>query len=253
MAGKNKQGIMMDWKFAFRGLKAKYKSQRAEIHALLTGLRRDQIAVDVGANKGSYLWALSKAVPEGKVVAFEPQPVLAEYLRCACLKSRLKNVIIENAGCSKTAGMLPLAIPGNGISSPGASFERAVAERELCRFITVATVSLDDYFAGETRHIGAVKIDVEGHELSVLTGAKKLISQHKPTIVCECEQRHLTHGVVTDVIEFVQSLGYVAYFCEGMKLSPACQFIPSIHQKQNGERFWDAKDYYNNFVFYPLT
>lgn len=239
----------MDWKFAFRGLKAKYKSQRTEIHALLTGLRRDQIAIDVGANKGSYLWALSKAVPNGKVVAFEPQPILAEYLRRACIESGLKNVAIENAGCSLVAGMLPLAIPGNDISSPGASFERAVAEREACRFITVAAVSLDDYFAGESKQIGALKIDVEGHELSVLKGAKKIISHHKPTILCECEQRHLSDGVVTDMIELVQSMGYVAYFCEGMKLSPANQFIPSVHQKENGERFWDAKDYYNNFVF----
>lgn len=40
---------------------------------------------------------------------------------------------------------------------------------------------------------------------------------------------------------------------EGTKLTPVDRFIPSVHQKQNGERFWDARDYYNNFVFYPLA
>ena len=243
----------MDWRFAFRGLKAKYKSQRIEIYALTKELRRDHIAIDVGANKGSYLWALSKAVPDGKVVAFEPQPVLSEYLRQACAKSGLKNVIIENQGCSEKSGTLPLAIPGTGISSPGASFEQTVAAREPCRFITVSTVSIDDYFSGESRQIGALKIDVEGHELSVLKGAQGLITHHKPTIVCECEERHLTSGSVSDVIEYVQSMGYASFFCDGAELRPACQFIPSVHQRQNGERFWDAKDYYNNFVFRPLA
>ena len=204
-------------------------------------------------NKGSYVWALSKAVPDGRVIAFEPQLVLAEYLRTACRVSGLKNVIIETAGCSDIATALPLAIPGHGASSPGASFERAVAEREPCRFITVQTVVLDEYFAEESGHIGAIKIDVEGHELSVLRGAMNVINRHKPVIVCECEQRHLTHGVVTDVIRFVQAMGYDAYFCQGTKLTPVDRFVPSVHQKQNGKRFWDARDYYNNFVFYPLA
>ncbi len=243
----------MDWKFAFRGLKARYRSQRTEMRALIRDLRHDQIAVDVGANKGSYLWALSKAVPDGKVVAFEPQPVLAKYLKRACAESGLENVVIEAAGCSDVSGTLSLAIPGDGTSSPGASFEQAVAAREQCRFVTVPVVTLDDYFSRETRPVGALKIDVEGHELSVLKGAKELISHHKPTIVCECEERHLTSGSVSDVIEFVQSMGYATYFCEGSKLRPADQFIPSVHQRQSGERFWDAKDYYNNFVFRPLT
>lgn len=243
----------MDWRFAFRGLKARYKSQRTELRTLIEALSRDQIAIDVGANKGSYLWALSKAIPDGAVVAFEPQPVLAEYLRRSCLKSGLKNVVIEAAGCSEVSGQLSLAIPGDGTSSPGASFEPAVAAAQPCRFVSVPTVSLDSYFAGETRRIGALKIDVEGHELSVLKGAKDLISYHKPTIVCECEERHLTRGTVNDVIEWVQSMGYTAYFCEGATLRPASQFVASVHQKRRGERFWDAKDYYNNFVFRPVT
>lgn len=242
----------MDWKFAFRGLKAKYKSQRTEIYALIRDLHRDQIAIDAGANKGSYLWALSKAVPNGKVVAFEPQPLLAEYLKLACARSGLGNVVVEAAGCSDVSGTLPLAIPGRETSSPGASFEQAVSARESCRFVSVPVIILDDYFATETRKIGALKIDVEGHELSVLKGARELIRHHKPTIVCESEQRHMTNGSISDVIDFVRSLGYNAYFCEGKKLSPASQFNPSVHQRQSGERFWDAPDYFNNFVFCPI-
>ena len=47
-------------------------------------IRPGDVAVDVGANKGSYLRWLSRAAGPGKVVAFEPQPQLAAYLERAC-------------------------------------------------------------------------------------------------------------------------------------------------------------------------
>jgi FkbM family methyltransferase len=241
----------MQWRFLYRGLKTRYRDQRAELGALLAALSPEQIAVDVGANKGGYLWALSRAVPRGRVVAFEPQPVLADYLRQACRSAGLRNVVIEAAGVSARSGKLLLAVPGGGASSPGASFEPAVAERESCRTIEVATVSLDDYFADEKSKIGAIKIDVEGHELSVLKGAVRLIAAHRPTILCECEQRHLSEGSVGAVLDFVRAQNYDGFFIDRSRLRPLSEFDPAIHQKQDGERFWDAAHYCNNFIFKP--
>ena len=85
----------MKWRFIYRGLKARYRDQRLELRALTQTLRSTDIAIDVGANKGSYLWSLSKAVPRGRVVAFEPQPLLADYLRQACQRAGLTNVQVE--------------------------------------------------------------------------------------------------------------------------------------------------------------
>ena len=71
----------MKWRFIYRGLRARFRDQNLEITALINHLKEDDVAIDVGANKGSYLWALSKAVPRGKVIAFEPQQKLCDYLR----------------------------------------------------------------------------------------------------------------------------------------------------------------------------
>ncbi len=241
----------MKWRFIYRGLKARYRDQRIEIEALLSALQPDHLAVDVGANKGSYLWSLSRAVPRGRVVAFEPQPVLAQYLTQACAAAGLRNVRIEGAGCSRQSGRLTLAIPGTGESSPGASFEAAVAQREDCRFIEVPTYALDDYFAQERGRIGAMKVDVEGHELAALQGAEQLLRAHQPTVVCECEQRHLGQGRVQDVIDFMLALGYKGQFSQQQQWVDVAHFDPAIHQRQQGERFWDSPDYCNNFVFRP--
>ena len=236
------------WRFIYRGLRARYRDQRSELKALISALRPDDTAIDVGANKGSYLWSLSHAVPNGRVVAFEPQPLLFDYLRRACRSAGLKNVVVEGAGVSAKSGHLTLAIPGTRDSSPGASFEEAVRQREACRTVDVPTYSLDDYFSSERQRIGAIKIDVEGHELAVLEGAREILARHAPLVVCECESRHMTHGNVGSVIKFFRDQSYDGVFVCGLTLIPVTEFDPAMHQREEGERFWDASGYCNNFI-----
>jgi FkbM family methyltransferase len=232
-------------------MKARFVSQRLELIALTDSVKPDEYVIDVGANKGSYLWSLSRAVPQGRVFAFEPQPILAKYLTHVCQEAGLDNVQIENKGISDVFGILKLAIPGRGTSSPGASFEQIVASREVCRTIDVNVSTLDDYFQIASKRIGAIKIDVEGHELKVLNGAIEIIKKFRPTVVCESEQRHISQGSVNDIFEFFNRLNYEGYFCaKGSLLSVDC-FDPKIHQKEGEGDYWNAKDYFNNFVFRP--
>jgi FkbM family methyltransferase len=239
------------WHFIHRGLKTRYIDHRAELRALLGALSHTDVAVDVGAHKGSFVWSLSRAVPKGCVVAFEPQPFLASYLLRACRSAHLDNVVIEAAGVSHRSGRSKLAIIEGGTHSHGASFEAALAERERCRFIDVPTISLDDYFSGRQSKIGAIKIDAEGHELSVLKGAAAIIAAYRPTILCESEDRHKGSGNVAAVLDFMAEQSYSAYFFVKSKLRPVAEFDQRIHQRQAGERFWAAADYCNSFVFIP--
>ena len=57
-----------------------------------------------------------------------------------------------------------------------------------------------------------LKIDVEGHELAVLEGARHTLEAHRPTILLECEARHRADGDVRPVFELLQSLGYEGSF-----------------------------------------
>ena len=154
-------------------------------------------------------------------------------------------------GVSDASSILTLAIPGGADTSPGASFEHAVKTREVCQTVEVQTVTLDEFFKDEVSRIGAIKIDVEGHELAVLMGAKKLIAQHQPVIVCESERRHMTGKNVSHVFETMVELNYNGYFrYQGKNLS-VTEFNSAIHQSETGERFWDSPDYCNNFIFKP--
>ena len=85
--------------------------------------------------------------------------------------------------------------------------------------------------------------------MGVFEGAKRILTEQSPLLVFECENRHLESGSVLDVFRYLSALDYGGEFvCEGA-LRPLSDFDPAIHQKQAGARFWDANDYYNNFVF----
>jgi len=92
------------------------------------------------------------------------------------------------------------------------------------------------------------KMDVEGHESNVFLGSVLTIKKHKPLLVFECETQHLTRHTTRDVFNFLASLGYIGHFFSPSGLKPLSGFDPAAHHPQ-GDRFWDAKDYCNNFLF----
>lgn len=238
----------MNLRFVYRNLKARFRDQHQEIKALLAHIRPGDTVVDCGANKGGYVWTLSRAAGKnGQVVAFEPQRKLAAYLRDMARSCGLHNVRIEEKGISEHAGTMQLMIPG-GDTSPGASLEPGILQRENCTAYPVEVVSLDEYFAARTRKISAIKIDVEGHEFAVLHGAQNILEQDAPLLVFECEQRHLSGTTVAEILAWLQARGYTGWFIRQGALRPVAEFNVELHQRQTGQRFWDVPDYCNNFI-----
>ena len=235
-------------RFYYRALRARWRDQRAEVAALTGAIGAGEVAVDVGANKGSYLPWLARAAAPGPVVAFEPQPDLAAYLSRVCRAAGLSNVVVEAAGVSETSGTLTLHVPGEGRPSPGASFEPSVAALSPGRDVLAPVVSLDEYFRGEPRRVAAIKVDVEGHELAVLRGAEGVLARHAPLVVFESEARHAGEEGLAAALAFFSGRGYEGWFVRRGRLVPVGQFDPSADQARGEGRFWDAPGYCNNFV-----
>lgn len=234
-------------RFLWRSLRARFRDQRCELRTLRLALKRGETAIDVGANKGSYIFWLSRWTKPGRVIAFEPQESLAKYLQQVCEALSLKNVKIEVAAVSKVSGSATLHIPGAG-DSPGASLSQRILQRESCRDTLVPVFSLDDYFKGDNS-IGAIKVDVEGYELCVFQGAERILREQSPVLVFECENRHLETGSVNDIFDYLAKMKYQGHFIWRNRLFPVSEFNARIHQRMTGERFWDAQDYCNNFIF----
>lgn len=238
-------------RFVWRALRARHRDQKIELAAIRDAIRPDSIAVDVGANRGSYLYWLARWTPAGRAVAFEPQDELARYLTAATAMLHLDNVTVEDTGVADRPGSLEFHLPGGRVT-PGASFSRRVAEREDCTHQRKEVVTLDGYFAANAP-ISVIKVDVEGLELQVFKGAARILEESAPLLVFECENRHLEQGSVDDILRFLRARGYDGHFVHRNRLIPARHFDAAVHQKQIGARFFADEDYCNNFIFRKLA
>jgi FkbM family methyltransferase len=235
-------------KWIYRAWRYRRLLDPQEIRLLLQHLRPGDIAVDVGAHKGAYAYWMRRAVGAGgRVIAFEPQPMLARALAALAAESGFTNLRVENLALSSSAGTMTLTVPGES-TSPGASLEPA-AGRVPARAYPVAVTTLDDYFSGEERRrVRLLKCDAEGHELEIFKGGRRLLSEVRPCLLFECERRHRRSGRVEEVFGWLSDLGYRGYYIDRAGAHDIAAFDPERHQADSGGR-----DYVNNFLFLPRS
>ncbi|CCE04146.1 putative methyltransferase FkbM [Bradyrhizobium sp. STM 3843] len=230
-------------RFVVRILRSRYRDHRTELAELRRHIRRGDVVCDIGANKGSFLYWLARWSRPGRVIAFEPQPDLAETLSRLCGIFSLKNVVVERSAAYSSSGLQDFFIPDG--HQPAASLLKPI---EHSKAIKIQTVSLDDYLS-ENENVSAIKIDVEGAELNVLLGATRTLRRCMPLIVVECDRHLVSIDRMKDTFSFLLDLGYSGSFVCGKKVLPLSHFDPDVHQKAEGEWFWKKKGYCNNFIF----
>lgn len=169
--------------------------EREQTRLFQEHIRPGATVLDVGAHVGYYtLLSAVLAGPGGKVHAFEPNPANADFLRRHVRINRLGNVRVEQAAVSDRAGRARFDF-GTG-SGTGHLADAGALE--------VRTLRLDDYCAEHGLAPTAVKIDVEGAEMSVLKGARETLARHHPTLFLS------THGAEVHAasLAFLSGLGY---------------------------------------------
>ncbi|CCE02055.1 FkbM family methyltransferase [Bradyrhizobium sp. STM 3809] len=226
-----------------RLLRSRLRDHRTELAELRHHIRPGDIVCDVGANKGSFLYWLARWSAPGRVIAFEPQPDLADGLARMCSQFALDNVVVEPRAAFSCTSRKTLFVPDG--HQPGASL---LQPAERSKAIAVQTVALDDYLPANG-HVSAIKIDVEGAELDVLRGAERTLRRCRPLLVVECDRRLATLARMKQTFALLLGLGYRGEFLARGRLRPLSAFDPEIHQRADGEWFWKRKDYCNNFVF----
>lgn len=137
------------------------------------------LAIDVGANNGVTSCLMARSF--NKVHAFEANPRLAKNLiRCAP-----KEVQVWPVALSSEEGEAHLTVPiSAGVILEGwGSMERPLlAEFDKLESVKVKKRTLDSC---DLQDVGLIKIDVEGHEMAVLRGAKETIQRYHPWLIVE--------------------------------------------------------------------
>jgi hypothetical protein len=99
---------------------------------------------------------------------------------------------------------------------------------------------LDDFALSD---VSFIKIDVEGHEESVLRGAHRLLSEQRPSLLIELEERH-NPGCIARVRTMLGAYGLVGAVQQGHRLISLDAFEADAHQ-----RAVPQAEYVRNFLF----
>ncbi len=177
-------------------------------------LKPGDVAIDIGANIGAHTLHLARVVgPQGKVLAFEPTAYAHTKLRAnlALNPELVPRVSLRQLLLMESSDA---AVPETICSSWPLGKEEGLHPDHLGKPHTTegagsSTLDAAVEAAGVGR-IAFVKLDVDGHELSVLRGATKTLATSRPPILIElCPQVCVEHGYpFSELVQCITGLGY---------------------------------------------
>ena len=161
------------------------------------------LVLEVGSNMGVHTipLALELARQGRSMLAFEPQPVIFQQLCANLALNGLMNVTAFPYACGASPGILSFQAPdyltlgnfGGTAMSPAPARPRTQ---------TVPCCPLDSFV--HDAPVALIKIDVEGHELRVLQGARNILSRSHPILYVENDRIEQS----PELIECLLTQGY---------------------------------------------
>jgi FkbM family methyltransferase len=136
------------------------------------------VVFDVGANVGKYAQCILDN-KRNNIALFCFEPSRATFEQAQSNLAAYENVNLYNFGFSDAEASVPLF--SNGVGSELASvYPRELTHHNIAlnQIEHIELKTLDEFCENKNiTHIDLLKLDVEGHELSVLRGAKNMLSQ----------------------------------------------------------------------------
>lgn len=212
----------------------------AEINAAKTLIHTESpIVFDVGANIGEWAFLIHQAYPEASLFMFEPQPKCQERIRERHIP---KSILVPKAVSSTADQTVKLFTPGStdGLASLHQRRDSYFSTNDFAS-VDVQTTTIDEIAATYgLRTVDFMKVDVEGHELSVLEGAKRSLEEHRIKALSfefgsgNINSRTFFH----DFWDFLTPLGYRIY-----RILPSSRLMPIREYYEDCEYFRGVTNY----------
>ena len=226
--------------FYRRRIDEETRSGEPELAILPSLFQSGGTAIDVGANQGIFAYAL--AALADRVVAFEPNPDYARFVRWM-LRGRAE---VHEAALSDVPGRamfyVPLSDEGDALHFAG-NLKRTHSQFRDMRIHEVDVRTLDGFDFHDVRFI---KADVEGSEREVLDGGRKTIERDRPAILLELlSGTHADPGAYAAAI--CDDFGYDAFIVQGREKIAALPAIAALGTNSS----WGTAIESRNVVFLP--
>ena len=159
------------------------------------------LVIDVGANIGAHTLFLAQTTgPRGTVFAIEPQRVVYQLLCTNMALNEVGNVHAIRAGAGRAPGRAFVPIMDYARPENFGGVALVDSGGEAVEIVTIDSLQLP------ACHF--IKIDVEGHEQSVIAGAAATIARFQPVLYVENDRRQSSAALIRQIRE----LDYVCYW-----------------------------------------
>lgn len=214
-------------------LNQRYDKQTKRIMQIV--LEDESTFIDVGSHKGEVLELALKISKKGKHFAFEPIPYLFHKLndkygtKCEVLNYGLSDQKRQSSFQHVTTNPAYSGIK-----------RRTYPKEEQVETIQIQLDTLDNQLKKHDR-VDMIKIDVEGAELEVLRGAKKIIEKFHPIIVFEHGLGASDHYNTSpeDILKFFDDHQYQLFTLKGFIADE-----PALFRKEFIDFYLTNKEYY---------
>ena len=189
---------------------------------VLHALRAGDLFVDVGANIGSYT-VLASGVVGARTIAVEPIPATFLSLELNAALNGLTDLVeLKCLGLSDRQGVLRFTASLDTVN-------HVATENESADSVEVCVATLDEVLQGRSPTV--IKIDVEGHEKAVLSGATKTLADPALlAVVMETNESGARYGVADDeLVHILAQFGFAKFtydpFTRGL--------VSAVHRDEN--------------------
>jgi len=182
----------------------RFEARERDVAAVLYAARGGGGAiVDVGAHIGVHALAWARSFPDATIIACEASPATAARLEANAKRNHLALNVVA-AAIGDHVGWAELQVSSDdAYSSLSDTRRRPVRER-----LRVPMTTVDAIASGR---VGLIKIDVEGHEAAVLTGARTTIARDHPVLFVEIYAGIASNPDPEATIASICSSGYAAW------------------------------------------
>jgi FkbM family methyltransferase len=209
-------GRKLYWKGSF---------EQRELDLIGSYIKKDSVALDIGANIGLHSVFLALKAPSGLIVAFEPARKTFDVL--SKNTKGLPNILPLPLAISDTAGVKKFFVASDdaysGLKDTGA---KPIAKTESIVAVTgdgiVAALGLSK--------VDFIKIDVEGHDHEAVCGLEKTLKTLRPVVWCEILRGKNFNLDPEKAIRKIVNLKYKAFVMDHGSLVPFKTHDDALYQ-----------------------
>ena len=168
-------------------------------------LKEDSCVIDVGANIGTHSVYFANKCPRGSIISIEPQVFIFNLLATNLTINQCFNAFPIHAAVSGKEGKMQLENI-NPFVGDKVNYGEFNVNKKANRGMFTNVITLDSLT--NLGKFDLIKLDVEGHEVQVLSGAKKIIKEHKPILYIEYNSKFNND----ELFDAISSMGYIMYW-----------------------------------------